>query len=692
MRRVKAGDGEAIDNVAPAAQIGVRNPMRIAAVQRLGITTGAIQPRLDRIAWLIRTMCGSEFGAANIADGEHLYWRRHVDERNPVFDQIDPLDSAPLTAQIIDTGLPVIVNDTREHPDRPTPSGWAGDVRSFIGVPLWDRGGHLIGVVCACDRYARTWSETDRVLLEGLSRIATDEIDAAMQQRAAARAETLLANVLGGADAHFALIDSDMRVVMINDSMAGSHSVQREAAVGQRFDELFVDFDPPLSDLVSNVLDTGTAVDNHQIVGPRRSRYGPERVFNTNCFRLSTGGSDHAVVIAAEITDQVKMRERAERLATVAESLTCAVIPHHLDDTARQLQEFFSADNAELSIWPGASSNDATTPTGIPLSAFDPDSALARAIRSREVAVVGHAPYTGAPAGEAALTEAVVPCMSAGQRLGGLLTLRWQRGIPADELSMAELRSVGSLLGGVLEREHLSSERAELLNQLRDALLVPPMRRPGLEPAARYRAALDSADFGGDWYDTVPLDDTRTALVIGDVVGHGPAAAAAMSQISGAVAQLLVRQVDLDEVFAEAERVLRARSIDTMATVAIAVIDVERQTITMVSAGHPPPLIVRSDGRAELLRPPVRPPLGSFPTASETLTVPYEHGSRLVLYTDGLVEQRTDDIESSLKRLTCLAQLNAREPIERFLDRLIEELHPGYDDLAVLAANLDGPT
>ena len=98
------------------------------------------------------------------------------------------------------------------------------------------------------------------------------------------------------------------------------------------------------------------------------------------------------------------------------------------------------------------------------------------------------------------------------------------------------------------------------------------------------------------------------------------------------------------------------------------------------------------DGRAELLRPPVRPPLSSFSTTAKPLTVHYEYGSRLVLYTDGLVEQRNDDIETSLKRLTCLAQLNAREPIERFLDRLIEELHPGYDDLAVLAANLVDPT
>ncbi|MFE0385722.1 SpoIIE family protein phosphatase [Streptomyces bungoensis] len=183
-----------------------------------------------------------------------------------------------------------------------------------------------------------------------------------------------------------------------------------------------------------------------------------------------------------------------------------------------------------------------------------------------------------------------------------------------------------------------------------------------LDVAYRYLPA--QAGVGGDWFDVIPLSGTRVALVVGDVVGHGLHAAATMGRLRTAVHNFasldmpveellgrldeLVAQIDAEEVAAAED----GQAMISGATCQYAVYDPVTGRLAIATAGHPGPAVVRPDGTVEFPPLPVSPPLGlcaGLPVETAELTVP--EGSRLVLYTDGLIEDRTRDLDAGLEAL-----------------------------------------
>ncbi|MGW2731059.1 SpoIIE family protein phosphatase [Streptomyces sp. NPDC001494] len=179
-----------------------------------------------------------------------------------------------------------------------------------------------------------------------------------------------------------------------------------------------------------------------------------------------------------------------------------------------------------------------------------------------------------------------------------------------------------------------------------------------LEIAYRYLPA--QAGVGGDWFDVLPLSGARVALVVGDVVGHGLHAAATMGRLRTAVHNFsaldlppdellglldeLVGRIDQDETPADGAAV-------TGATCLYAVYDPVSRRCTVARAGHPPPVLVRPDGEVEFPEVPAGPPLGLGGLPFETVDLELPEGSSLVLYTDGLVEDRDRDIDVGLELL-----------------------------------------
>ncbi|MFJ3714598.1 SpoIIE family protein phosphatase [Streptomyces sp. NPDC090057] len=179
-----------------------------------------------------------------------------------------------------------------------------------------------------------------------------------------------------------------------------------------------------------------------------------------------------------------------------------------------------------------------------------------------------------------------------------------------------------------------------------------------LEIAYRYLPA--QAGVGGDWFDVLPLSGARVALVVGDVVGHGLHAAATMGRLRTAVHNFsaldlppdellglldeLVGRIDQDETPADGAAV-------TGATCLYAVYDPVSRRCTVARAGHPPPVLVRPDGGVEFPEVPAGPPLGLGGLPFETVDLELPEGSSLVLYTDGLVEDRDRDIDVGLELL-----------------------------------------
>jgi anti-sigma regulatory factor (Ser/Thr protein kinase)/putative methionine-R-sulfoxide reductase with GAF domain len=213
---------------------------------------------------------------------------------------------------------------------------------------------------------------------------------------------------------------------------------------------------------------------------------------------------------------------------------------------------------------------------------------------------------------------------------------------------------------------------------------------PGLHLSAKYLPAGSGLKVGGDWYDVFQLADGRVVFVIGDVVGRGVIAASVMAEIRTALRAYLYEGHDVATVMSLLDELLASMGRDRSATAAIFALDIERELLTLVSAGHLPALMIDPAGTPELLSAGQGPPLGIGPwhryTARE---IEFPVGSVLLLYTDGLIERRGESIDCGFERLTAAAIETFREPRDLgFADRIFGRLGPAAaveDDVALLA-------
>ncbi|MER5863010.1 SpoIIE family protein phosphatase [Kitasatospora sp. NPDC002040] len=228
---------------------------------------------------------------------------------------------------------------------------------------------------------------------------------------------------------------------------------------------------------------------------------------------------------------------------------------------------------------------------------------------------------------------------------------------------------------------------------LQRSLLPRTVAEPtALEVAHRYLPA--SAGVGGDWFDLIPLPGLRTALVVGDVVGHGINAAVAMGRLRTAIRTYASLDLPPDEVLGRLDELVAQTDEEcggfeiTGSTCAYAVYDPASGICTVARAGHLGPALVHPDGTVEYPEVALAPPLGVGGHRFETTELRLDEGTRLVLFTDGLVETRRHDLDHGLARLrTALADDGHRSPDET-CDAVIGAMltpHPA-DDVALLVA------
>ncbi|GAA3234331.1 sigma-F factor regulator [Pseudonocardia petroleophila] len=222
---------------------------------------------------------------------------------------------------------------------------------------------------------------------------------------------------------------------------------------------------------------------------------------------------------------------------------------------------------------------------------------------------------------------------------------------------------------------------------------------PGMRIAAHYLVAGAEQAAGGDWFEAVALDGTA-AIMVGDVVGHGSAAAAVMAQLRAVLVEFLLDGDDLDTVLARldafAGRVPGARG----ATVCIALVTPDGE-VRYVCAGHPPPLVVSIDGAARYLPAPGGGPLGVAGPAATVGTAVLAAGDLVLCYSDGLVERPSQDLTVGLTELAEVASAAMRrgpsstmsaDATDRVAELTVERMtrHGYHDDVTVLALRLTG--
>ncbi|GAP47634.1 PP2C family protein-serine/threonine phosphatase [Streptomyces azureus] len=233
----------------------------------------------------------------------------------------------------------------------------------------------------------------------------------------------------------------------------------------------------------------------------------------------------------------------------------------------------------------------------------------------------------------------------------------------------------------------------EIAVTLQEVLLRSPDLDRHRNIAVRYLPASGSLNVCGDWYDVVDLPPDRYAIAVGDVVGHGLEAAAVMGMLRSALSAA-IRAVPSP---AQALEVLGlyARAVDgaLATTVAKVLVDPRSRLIIYSNAGHPPPVLLSPDGSCRLLDQATDPPLGARPehVPRPQAGLPYTRGDTLVLYTDGLIERRGEDIDIGLARLIdALAQCGTL-PVEELADGLLAHMGApggGRDDIALVIARL----
>ncbi|MFI6416810.1 SpoIIE family protein phosphatase [Streptomyces sp. NPDC050842] len=219
-----------------------------------------------------------------------------------------------------------------------------------------------------------------------------------------------------------------------------------------------------------------------------------------------------------------------------------------------------------------------------------------------------------------------------------------------------------------------------------------------LDVAHRYLPAqAGSGGVGGDWFDVIPLPGARVALVVGDVVGHGLHAAATMGRLRTAVHNFSSLDLSPDELLGRLDELVTRIDQDesgdgdvapvTGATCLYALYDPGSQLCTMARAGHHEPVIVRPDGSAAFAAVPGGPPLGLSGLPFETAEIRLPEGSSLVLYTDGLVEDRTRDIDEGLELLRRTLAHPGRTP-DQTCSAVLDALLPDQpsDDIALVVA------
>jgi serine phosphatase RsbU (regulator of sigma subunit) len=250
---------------------------------------------------------------------------------------------------------------------------------------------------------------------------------------------------------------------------------------------------------------------------------------------------------------------------------------------------------------------------------------------------------------------------------------------------------------GLVVENALVYQRERALSETMQRALLPALlpRAEDLQMAARYRPAGHAQLVGGDWYDAYLGARGTTSLVIGDVAGHDIDAAATMGQL-----RTMLRMADHDgartatEVLGTVDRACATFEYGVFATALVAQIgprspDGAARSIRWGSAGHPPPLVLHRDGTVAVLDAPPGLPLGVAPERARP-----EHqaalpaGSTLLLYTDGLIEGRGNDLDTGLARLAGLLARSGDLDLERLCDRMLTELLPGTgadDDVALIA-------
>ncbi|GHG61920.1 SpoIIE family protein phosphatase [Streptomyces griseocarneus] len=527
-----------------------------------------------------------------------------------------------------------------------------------------------------------------------------------------------------------AVLDTELRFRFVNSACARLNGKSVEEHLGRRVADVLTLPDPQAYEQVlRRVVDHGETVDSLRVSAVRPD--GEAMAVVGTLFPLreadgtirGVGGFVHELLDSTgELLDMARSRRRLDLLGrvgarigrqldprAVAGQVAAACVPEFADSVAVDLLQ-----GSPASVAAGSEPHDALKPDerhagshpplfhplALPSSARAPrpeeelppprpaGPAVAECVASMTPVVF----ETKEGDGDAASRHGVaVPLITTGEVLGAVTFLRHGTPFSSEDVLLSQ---------GIAARTATAIDNALLYRRERLAALalqrhLLPARLPSarwFDLAYRYRPAEDDALAGGDWYDAIPLPGGRVGLGVGDVMGHGVQAAAAMGRYRSSAHALLSVGMPPGQLLTRLDQLFTGDPGDLAATCACAVYDGATGRCRLALAGHPPPLVIRPDGAAGPLRIEPGPPLGMGLHQVYTDTeVALPSGSLLVFYTDGMIEDPggTLDLDHGIEVLG-RAVHDPRAPLNEVCDALVAARPASStDDAAILVARLN---
>ncbi|MGW0734379.1 SpoIIE family protein phosphatase [Streptomyces sp. NPDC002851] len=537
-----------------------------------------------------------------------------------------------------------------------------------------------------------------------------------------------------------AILDTNLRYVLVNPALERINGVPAGEHLGRTVQDVLPFLDvTAIAATMRDVLHTGAPVRDSFTVGRTPADPNTEHAWSVSFYRLEdpSRGVLGLAVSVVDVTEQHRAATAADRarrrLAMIADATERIGTTLDLDLTARELADSLVPELADIAavdlleavLQDGPPSPSATATryprfralalkTAYPTPAVQAPDPVGRSIQYDDSRLVAKCIRTGRPVLVAQvgpndmkriardenaaklLAEAgvhsflAVPLRARGTVLGALTLARARnpRGFDHDDLLLAGELASRAAISIDNARGYQEQSQAALALQ-RHLLPVRPPRPPGLEVAYRYRPASTAIEVGGDWFDVIPLPGHKTALVVGDVMGSGLHAAATMGQLRTATRTLAGLGLEPTDVLTHLDRIT-ADLGETIATCVYAEYDPHSRRCRLATAGHLPPVRTHTGpggGTPSLLDLPTGAPLGVGGVPFEAREITLAAGDELVLYTDGLVESRGQDIDTRLQALPRLLD-RPRGSLEETCDLLLNTLrdHQDPDDVALLIA------
>ncbi|WP_105970917.1 SpoIIE family protein phosphatase [Streptomyces geranii] len=544
-----------------------------------------------------------------------------------------------------------------------------------------------------------------------------------------ARVSELLGQTLDETPAAIGVLDTGLRYRYVNATLARLHGIPADEHLGRTVAEVVPGVDAR-EEVLRAVMADGIPRETLSS-GHTRAAAPPERRYWHGAYhRLRHEGRTVGIVgilldVSAARQEQRELERARERLTLLDEAATRVGTTLDMDTTCQELAEFLVAklaDAATVKVLPEHGTSRAPRDGSLRLRraalAATPELEPAMRALGRPGEYVDHGPGSslvrcladGRPVIDNLLDEQdpdcaeahtgdvgayraagihsalIVPLTARGHDVGTVTMIRAHDSALFDETDAVIAQDLAGRAAISLDNARRYTAEHNAVVQLQRALLAEPGRpHPDVDVAYRYRPAGRGVLVGGDWYETVALGDGRTLLALGDVMGHGLEAAVAMSRYQAMLRVIAAREPAPDRILLELDDLLHTTAADRPATCVIAVADPRRGICTFANAGHLPPVLFGPDGRAALLPVPPGPPLGTGDSRYVSYTAPCRPDHTLLLYTDGLVERRHEDIDASLRRLT---RVRGRPGPEELLDLVLDEVAPEdpEDDIALVAA------